>query len=151
MLFEVSFQFFSLRSSSSRPSFAFFACSSRINALMRCRAFVVTTKLSQSAFGCWFFCDIISTISPFLSCSRIGTALPFTLPPEQVEPRFVWMSKAKSRTVAPSGSLRISPFGVKINISPEAGLASKRSAMSSFVSSISSRNRCSHCSDVCAP
>ena len=61
------------------------------------------------------------------------------------------MPKAKPSSVAPTGSLRRSPLGVKTKISPDAGLASKRCASEWVVSSISSRRRPSHISLVWAP
>ena len=90
-------------------------------------------------------------MSPLCSSSRSEAARLFTLPPTHVEPRLVWISKAKSSSEAPSGSLRRSPLGVKTKISPEAGLASKRWASEWVVSSINSRRRLSHCSLVWAP
>ena len=118
---------------------------------MRERAFDVTQTLSQSAFGVWFFCVRTSTISPLCSTSRIDAARLFTLAPVHVHPRLVCMSNAKSNTVAPSGSLRMSPLGVKMKISPEAGLASKRCVSECVVSSSTSRRRLSHASLVCPP
>ena len=82
-----NFQFLSLRSSSSRPMRVCLACSSRRNDLILLRAFDVTTKLSQSDLGVWFFWVRISTMSPLRSCSRIDTARLLTLPPTHVEPR----------------------------------------------------------------
>ena len=90
-------------------------------------------------------------MSPLWSCSRIETVRLLTLPPTHVEPSEVWMSNAKSRSEAPSGSFRRSPLGVKTKISPEAGLASKRCASECVVSSNSSRRRPSHISLVWAP
>ncbi len=145
------FQFFNLRSSSSRPMRACFICSSRRNDLMRERAFDVTHELSQSALGVWFFCVTTSTMSPLRSTSRMGTARLFTLPPVHVEPRLECMSNAKSSTVAPSGNLRMSPLGVNTNISPDEGFASKRCESEWVVSSNASRRRLSHCSLVCPP
>ena len=61
------------------------------------------------------------------------------------------MSKAKSSTVAPSGSFRRSPLGVKTKISPDDGRESNRCASAWGVFSINSRRRPSHISLVSAP
>ena len=46
--------------------------------------------------------DMMSTTSPVFSFSVMRTALPLMRPPIHLIPRFEWMSKAKSSTVAPA-------------------------------------------------
>ena len=116
-----SFQFFSRRSSSSRPVEASFCSPSLRACLIFWRAFVVTTKLTQSGAGRWFFAVRISTTSPVWSFSLMGTGFPPTLPPTQRVPILVWMLKAKSSTVAPAGRIRSSPVGVNTKISRDGG------------------------------
>ena len=60
------------------------------------------------------------------------------LPPMQWLPTMEWMAKAKSRTVAPCGKVRISPFGVKTLSSDAKRLSlmvSRRSSVSGWGSS----------------
>ena len=111
------FQFFRRRARSSLPSAAFLNSASLSFWRILLRALVLTTMFSQSCEGFWFLPDMISTTSPVLSFSVIFTALPLTLPPVHFTPRLVWMSNAKSSTVAPAGSLRNSPDGVNTKTS----------------------------------
>ncbi len=88
------------------------------------------------------------TMSPLCSTSLMGTLRPLIFAPVQVAPTCVWMSKAKSSTVAPRGSLRRSPAGVKTKISSEVLSVSMRLAiwLLLVLSSMISRSRASHSS-----
>ena len=55
---------------------------------------------------------MISTMSPFLSGVPSGMSRPLILAPAQWCPTLLWMWKAKSSGVAPSGSSFTSPAGV---------------------------------------
>ena len=79
---------------------------------MRLRARAVLTILSQSRLGLREGSVMISTMSPFLSGVPSGMSRPLILAPAQWCPTLLWMWKAKSSGVAPSGSSFTSPAGV---------------------------------------
>ena len=89
-------------SSSARSSWRIFAL-----------ALGLTTMESQPGLGLCCGEVSTSTLSPLFSTWRSEAFLPLTLPEMALAPTRLWMAKAKSSSVAPSGSLRISPMGVK--------------------------------------
>ena len=80
-------------------------------------AFAVETKFSHSGEMCCAFDVRISTWSPDCSLWLSGTSLWFTFAPMQWLPRKECMLYAKSSAVHPAGIVKMSPFGVKTNIS----------------------------------
>ena len=117
-----SFQLRRRRSNSSRPSEAALRSSASSSCRILLRALDETTQPSQSRLGRWSLRVMISTTSPVPSFSRMGTALPFTRPPMQRQPRPEWILKAKSSTDAPAGRIRSSPVGVNTKISLSGGV-----------------------------
>ena len=107
------FRFLKRRCNISLANSTAFTVSSFKACLIFTRALEVTTKFSQSRFGLWAGDVMTDTLSPLFKVYLIGTFLPFTFADTHLLPSFVWMAKAKSRTVAPLASLISSPVGVK--------------------------------------
>src|SRR5437879_8200599 len=79
---------------------------------MALRAFAVTTKFTHEGLGIAPLAVMISTVWPLRSTVRSGVRRRSTLAATQRLPMSVWTAYAKSTTVAPLGSRRISPLGV---------------------------------------